>query len=255
MGPQLLGAVSPTPGGDFPLLFKILDTAEHLSIQVHPDQTCAALNPQWQAKTESWYVIDAKPGAVIFKGFRPGVDMEMVRASVGTPSLAGLLHEIPVRQGDFHHIPAGMVHALGAGVTVAEVQTPSDTTFRLYDWTQEYERPARRLQIEHGLQALSLDPPADLSYDPMAGDGTRLLVETPYYWLREHRTTDRPIALQVVPELRILAVVQGSVQVATVGEPPMDLSSGGTVMVPAEIATSTRVDAIGTSVLLEIGLR
>ena len=177
-GPALLGSVSPTPEGDFPLLVKLLDTAEHLSIQVHPDETWIARNPGWLPKTESWYVLDSEPGAAIFKGFKRGVDLETVRAVAGTPALADLLRRIPVRRGDFHHLPAGTVHALGAGVTVAEVQTPSDTTFRLYDWTEEYDRPARPLQIGRGLDALSLGSP-DMSRRGMEGDGVRLLVDGP----------------------------------------------------------------------------
>ena len=140
-GSALMGSASPTPSGDFPLLFKLLDTAENLSIQVHPDDSYAAGRRDWLPKTESWYVLDAGPGAAIFKGFRPGVGLDDIRAAAGTPALAGLLQRVRVRRGEFHHLPAGTVHALGAGVTVAEVQTPSDTTFRLYDWTDEYRRP------------------------------------------------------------------------------------------------------------------
>ena len=255
LGPELLGSASPTPAGEFPLLFKLLDTAEHLSIQVHPDETRAAAKPEWLPKTESWYVLDAQPGAGIFKGVRPGVQMEDIGAAAGTRRLADLLNRVMVRPGDFHHLPAGTIHALGAGVTVAEVQTPSDTTFRLYDWTEEYDRPPRPLQIANALQALSFDPPAALSRGPMDDDGTRLLVETPHYWLREHRATDRPLVLQAVPELRILAVARGRAEVSTGDGSPLELGSGCAVVVPAEVATSTRVTAGGTTALLEIGLR
>lgn len=253
-GTELLGSASPTPGGDFPLLFKLLDTAEHLSIQVHPDDTWTALNPRWLPKTESWYVLDAEPGAAIFKGFRAGVDMEDVRATTGTPALAGLLRRVPVRRGDFHHLPAGTVHALGAGVTVAEVQTPSDTTFRLYDWTEEYDRLPRRLQIGRGLAALSLDSP-DLSRGGMDLDGVRLLVDTHHYWLREHLGTDCPLVLRVVPEVRILAVAHGCAHVTTDDGSSLEVRAGGTVVVPAAVAASTRVVARGTTALLEVGLR
>ena len=253
-GAGLLGSAAPTPDGDFPLLFKLLDTAEHLSIQVHPDETWTALNPRWLPKTESWYVLDAEPGAAIFKGFRAGVDMEAVRAAAGTPALAGLLRRVPVRRGDFHHLPAGTVHALGAGVTVAEVQTPSDTTFRLYDWTEEYDRPHRPLQICRGLEALSLDSP-DLSRGCMDGSGARLLVKTRHYWLREHRETDRPLALRVATEMRILAVAHGRARVEADDGSSLEVRAGGTVVVPAAVAVSTRVAVGEDTVLLEVGLR
>jgi len=253
-GAELLGSASPTPDGDFPLLFKLLDTAEHLSIQVHPDETWAALNPGWLPKTESWYVLDAEPGAAIFKGFRHGVDMEAVRAAAGTPALAGLLRRVPVRRGDFHHLPAGTVHALGAGVTVAEVQTPSDTTFRLYDWTEEYDRPHRPLQIGRALDALSLDSP-DRSRGDMDGEGVRTLVNDPHFWIREHRATEGTMVLLDLPELRILAVVHGRAEVTAGGGTGLWLGSGSTVVVPAVLGTSTPVRSSGAATLLEIGLR
>ncbi|MDE0437371.1 MAG: class I mannose-6-phosphate isomerase [bacterium] len=253
-GAGLLGSASPTPAGDFPLLFKLLDTAEHLSIQVHPDETWTARNPRWLPKTESWYVLDAEPGAAIFKGFRSGVGIGDVRAAAGTPALAGLLRRIPVRRGEFHHLPSGTVHALGAGVTVAEVQTPSDTTFRLYDWTDEYDRPPRPLQIRRALDTLRSVSPAGLSRGPMSDDGSRMLVETPNYWLREHRETDRPIVLQSAPELRILAVAQGRAHVTADDGSSVELEAGGVVVASAEVATSTRVSARGISTLVEVGL-
>ena len=254
LGTALLGSASPTPAGDFPLLFKLLDTAEHLSIQVHPDETHAAANPEWRSKTESWYVLGAEPGATIFKGLRSGVGMDDVRAAAGNPALVGLMQRIRVRRGEFHHLPAGTVHALGAGVTVAEVQTPSDTTFRLYDWTDEYDRPPRRLQVEHGLEALALDPPAAVSHPPMEGEGTRLLVHTPHYWLREHRTKRQTMTLRNVPELRILALVDGHAAIESPEHPPLEMRAGLTAVIPAAAATSIRVTPLGTVTLLEMGL-
>ena len=254
VGPALLGSAAPTPDGDFPLLFKLLDAAEHLSIQVHPDQNHAATHRGWLPKTESWYVLDAEPGAAIFKGFRPGVGMDDVAAAAGTPDLVDLMQRVGVRRGDFHHLPAGTVHALGAGVTVAEVQTPSDTTFRLYDWTGEYDRPLRRLQIPQALGALSLDPPAVTSCPPMEGEGNRLLVATPHYWLREHRASGQAMTPKNIPELRILTVVGGHAIVGTGDTPPLELGLGATVVVPAAASTSAVVMTSGTTTLLEIGL-
>lgn len=253
-GSELLGSALPTPAGDFPLLFKLLDTAEHLSIQVHPDEEHAGRRRGWFPKTESWYVLDAEPGAAIFKGFRSGVTMADVRAAAGTPGMAGLLRRIPVKRGDFHHLPAGTVHALGAGVTVAEVQTPSDTTFRLYDWTEEYQRPERPLHVEAALAALVAEPPPVFSLPPVTGIGSRLLVTTPHYWIMEHRLAegDSPPLVQE-PELRILAVARGRARVTT-DDPSPELSSGCTVVVPADVGTSVHVTASVTTELLEIGL-
>lgn len=255
LGPALLGSASPTPEGDFPLLVKVLDTAEHLSIQVHPDEDRAAGRPDWAAKTESWYVLEADPGAVIFKGFRPGVEMGDAAEAAGTPALAGLMEQTPVRRGDFHHLPAGTVHALGAGVTVSEVQTPSDTTFRLYDWTEEYDRPRRPLHIADALEGLSLDPPGALSRPAMEGEGARRLVETPHYRIWEHRTggTGGRLAIGGDPELRILAAAEGRFTVESEQAPPLDLPRGATALIPAA-AAATSITASVPSALLEIRL-
>ena len=254
-GPELLGSASPTPAGDFPLLLKLLDTAEHLSIQVHPDEEYAGRRREWFSKTESWYVLDADPGAAIFMGFRSGVTFEEVGAAAGTPAMAGLLRRVPVKRGDFHHLPAGTVHALGAGVTVAEVQTPSDTTFRLYDWTEEYRRPERPLHVEDALAALVAEHPPVSTLPPLPGIGSRLLVTTPHYWIKEHRLgPGNHAALVREPELRILGVARGRACVTTDGNPSLELSSGCTVVVPAEVGTSVRVTASVTTELFEIGL-
>ncbi|MCE2530300.1 MAG: class I mannose-6-phosphate isomerase [Acidimicrobiia bacterium] len=249
-GSELLGSASPTPAGDFPLLVKLLDTAEHLSIQVHPDEEYAARRRGWFPKTESWYVLDAAPGASIFKGFRPGVTMEDVRAAAGTPRLSRLLQRIPVGRGDFHHLPAGTVHA-----TVAEVQTPSDTTFRLYDWTEEYRRPERPLHVEDALGVLAGEHQPALSMSPMDSNGSRLLVSTPHYWIREHRLAkgDSP-ALVRKPELRILMVTRGSASVGNENALPGGVSAGGTTLIPAARALSAVVTSEEGTTLLEIGL-
>ena len=255
MGADLLGSASPTPAGDFPLLFKMLDTAQHLSIQVHPDDEYAARRSDWHSKTESWYVLDAEPGAAIFKGFRPGVTIEEVQAAAGTSDLAGLMRRIPVKSGDFHHLPAGTVHALGAGVTVAEVQTPSDTTFRLYDWTDEYRRPPRPLHVEDGLAALIDEQQPALPVPPIGSDGSRLLVATPHYWIREHRpsTWDKATLVRE-PELRILMTTRGALAVACEDAIPTALPAGCTVLVPAARALSATATAEKDATFLEIGL-
>lgn len=255
MGSELLGSASPTPAGDFPLLVKLLDTAENLSIQVHPHEEYVGRRHGWFPKTESWYVLDARPGAAIFKGFRPGVTMEAAWAAAGTPDLAELLQRIPVSRGDFHHLPAGTVHALGADVTVAEVQTPSDTTLRLYDWTEEYQRSGRPLHVEDGLWAVFAEDRPTLSSSPMDSDGSRLLVSTPHYWIREHRLAagDSP-ALVREPELRILMVTRGCATISSPGYPSLELGPGSSGVIPAAIASTVLADAQDPVTMLEIGL-
>jgi mannose-6-phosphate isomerase len=141
----------------FPLLVKLLDAREHLSVQVHPSPAYAGSHPAVAVKHECWYILDAAPGAVLFLGAREGVTREMLAEAVRLGTVVDLLHVIPAVPGECHLLPSGLVHALGAGVTVAEVQTPSDTTFRLYDWTTEYGRAPRALHVGEGLSAAEMD--------------------------------------------------------------------------------------------------
>ncbi|MDH3500806.1 MAG: class I mannose-6-phosphate isomerase, partial [Acidimicrobiia bacterium] len=171
-GSDLLGSARATERGDFPLLVKFLDAREHLSVQVHPTGDYVARHPGTWLKTESWCVVDADPGAVLYKGFRPGVTMEQVAQAAGTRDFVELLQAVDAVAGDFHHLPAGIVHALGAGVLVAEIQTPSDTTFRLYDWTDEYGRAPRPLHIGEGLDTVALDPDGAVTIAPLRGQGS-----------------------------------------------------------------------------------
>ena len=253
-GADLLGSAEPTPAGDFPLLFKFLDAHEHLSVQVHPHMNYVRQHPGACLKTESWYVVDAKPGAVIYKGLRSGVTLPDVRAVAGTARLVELLQPVPAEPGDFHHLPAGIVHALGAGVLVAEPQTPSDTTFRIYDWAEEYDRQPRELHIDEALETIVLEPEGAVMLTPLAGEGSRTLIETHHYWLVEHKRRSGSIALDPASELRILTVVAGTIELGWGDEPLMELRPGATVLVPAMIAPTTEVDVVADAVVIETGL-
>ncbi len=141
---RLLGH-APLADGRFPLLIKFLDATANLSIQVHPRP--APDDPRgWQpgVKHEAWYVIHAEPDARVYIGLRPGVTPDQVAAAVGTAELVGLLRAWPARSGDCFYIPSGTLHALGAGLVVAEPQTPSDVTFRAYDWDRVDAHGRRR---------------------------------------------------------------------------------------------------------------
>ncbi|MEM9110237.1 MAG: type I phosphomannose isomerase catalytic subunit [Planctomycetota bacterium] len=153
-GDALLGeGASAAEDGGFPLLIKFLDAKENLSVQVHPSPEYAAEHPDAYLKSEAWYVIDHEPGAVIYKGVKPGTTPEMLRAALETntdEAVVPLLNAIKVKKGDCHYLPSGTLHALGAGVLVAEVQTPSDTTYRVYDWG----RTDRELHIEQAMACI-----------------------------------------------------------------------------------------------------
>jgi len=241
----LLGPVAPTPEGRFPLLFKLLDAQEHLSVQVHPHEAYVAQHPEARLKTESWYIIDADPGAMLYLDVVEGVTLDDVEAAMGSADIVRLLGERPAVPGAFHHVPAGRIHALGAGTFVAEVQTPSDTTYRIYDWAVEYARAPRQLHAAEAMGSIVLEPPAAFSLEPATAPGVRTLVTTDYYWMREHRLDDGASPLADTPGPIVLNVTHGSV---TVGD--LRLDTGATAVVSA----SSMVDEIsGAGVVLEMG--
>lgn len=161
--------------GRFPLLVKYLDAREHLSVQVHPSPEYAREHPQAALKTECWFVLRADPledgsKPVIYKGVREGIDAAEFRRRVELAAKTGkepvgeddsvpaALEKVAATPGDMHLLPSGTVHALGAGVLVAEIQTPSDTTFRVYDWAKEYGREGRELHIEESMACIDFGP-------------------------------------------------------------------------------------------------
>jgi mannose-6-phosphate isomerase len=144
--------------GRFPLLIKLLDCEDDLSVQVHPDDSYSNLASGELGKTEMWYIMAAKPGAKIIYGMHYGVTREMLTEAIAENRIMDCLQEVSVEAGDSFYIPAGTVHALGAGVLVAEIQQNSDTTYRLYD----YNRPGldgkqRELHIEDSLNVIAYD--------------------------------------------------------------------------------------------------
>lgn len=139
---------------EHPLLVKLLHAREHLSVQVHPSPAYAAAHPSARLKAESWYVLHAEPGAELFLGLAPGTTAADAVRLAREGRIAEALVRVPAVAGECHTLPSGLVHALGAGVVAVEVQTASDTTFRLYDWAAEYARPARELHLTQAEAAM-----------------------------------------------------------------------------------------------------
>ena len=163
--------------GRFPLLIKFLDARENLSVQVHPKPESDRPTPG--VKHEAWYVVQADAGAEMFIGFKPGVDPDRARAAANSAEMASLLQRRPVAAGQCFYLPSGTPHALGAGIVVAEVQTPSDVTYRLYDWERVgLDGEPRELHIENGLQNARYDVPEELIVQPRSHMGGPLATVT-----------------------------------------------------------------------------
>jgi mannose-6-phosphate isomerase len=240
-----MGPIRLTEDGRFPLLIKFIDAREHLSVQVHPTAEYTAKHPDTHLKTESWYVVDADPGSTLFLDVDRSIPRARIDADLDGVTIVPLLRTVPAEVGAFHHVPAGMIHALGAGVMVAEIQTPSDTTFRLYDWSGEYDRDPRELHTEEARETIVPVHPDAFDLPPMRTGTHRPLARTPYYWIDEHRG-NRRVELSEAPGFRVLMCVGGTARVGQI-----EMREGSTVVVPA-CAIDTQITLDGT--LLEIGI-
>lgn len=174
-GADLIGPFS-DPAEGFPLLAKLIDAEDWLSIQLHPDDTQAqALEGQPRGKTEAWYILAAEPGAQLVIGIEPGHTTAEVAEAIRENRLEALLVYADVAPGDVLFVRAGTIHAIGAGILLYEIQQSSDTTYRLYDWGRMgLDGQPRPLHIDKGLQVANLDTlPPILS----TGDDAGLVVD------------------------------------------------------------------------------
>lgn len=144
----------------FPVLIKLIDAAKDLSVQVHPSDEYALKNEGEYGKTEMWYVVDCAPGASLYAGFNREVSREEFEQSIANNTVESLLNKIEVQKGDSIFIPAGTVHAIGAGLLVAEVQQNSDLTYRVYDYGRlGADGKPRELHIEKAVKVAETRPP------------------------------------------------------------------------------------------------
>jgi len=148
-------------GGRFPLLVKYLDAKQTLSVQVHPSDPYAAEHEQGFGKKEAWYIIHVEPDAKLIRGVHAGVSRESFAAALEKGELDADLHAFEPKPGDVVMIPWGTVHAIGAGIVLAEIQQTSDVTYRVYDWNRDDEHgESRDLHVEKALDVIAFERPA-----------------------------------------------------------------------------------------------
>ncbi len=248
LGEDLLGRARPMPDGRFPLLLKLLDALDILSLQVHPDADAVAqIGGDAELKTECWYVL-ASSGGFIYKGVLPGVTAEQFTAAVADNTVEQLVRKVPVAAGDFHYLPAGLVHALGPGVVVAEVQTPSDTTYRVTDWGR-----GREIHLDRSMQCIRVH----LTGEPAPGQGGETLLATEFFVVA-HRSA-QAVSAERLPAGRCTALMvlhvagQAEIRCAAGAEEVLPVGGGDTVLLPAALGQAM-MTARGTAEWLEITL-
>jgi mannose-6-phosphate isomerase len=229
----------------FPLLIKLLDAHENLSVQVHPDDMSAK---QWVpgegGKTEAWIVLAAEPDAAIYLGLKHGVDQTTLLRELASGNAALCLQQFRPKPGECYFVPAGTIHAIGGGLVVLEVQQTSDATFRLYDWgrTDETGKP-RTLHLEAGLACLKTNLRSPEPIPPARHSGDELLVTCEHFGLRR-RKLDRPVPL-VGPSIQV--ILEGSAEVPGMAQ----LRHGSALLVPAR-CVSTQLVPSSAITLIEV---
>lgn len=252
-GRDLLGIHFPLE--QFPLLFKFLDAHQKLSVQVHPnDSQAARLVPPDLGKTEAWVIVHAEPHSRIYAGLRPGVDRQVLERHLAAGDAADCLHSFEANAGDCVFIPAGTVHALGAGLVVAEIQQSSNTTFRLFDWNRlGPDGQPRPLHIAAALEVIdfSTGPVMPVAPRPTHTPHVQRLVECDKFVLdRWHLAGAEAVGGD--GRLHLVAVLAG--RVATKGNGVEGSLGAGQVMLLPAAAASIVLESFGPAVVLDITL-
>lgn len=232
LGPALAGL------DQFPLLVKFIDADQVLSVQVHPDDERARLLANDNGKTETWVVVAAEPDSVIYAGLKPGVTRDVFAAAIATGEVEPLLHQIPATPGDCILIPSGVVHAIGAGVLLAEIQQMSDATFRVFDWNRiGSDGKPRPLHVDAAIASTDFTAgpltPLRPTPEPTEGGTLERLSRTEFFAL-ERLTLTGEGRVGRADRFTLVLVLGGDVEVRT-PEATLWACFGETILLPASL--------------------
>jgi mannose-6-phosphate isomerase len=251
---ELLGDARPQQGR-FPLLLKILDAQDKLSLQVHPPAARAA-ELGGEPKTEMWYIAEAAPGAQLYVGLKRGVTRAEFERRINAGTVTECFHQVNVRAGDCMFLPSGRVHALGAGLVIFEIQQNSDTTYRVFDWNRlGLDGKPRELHIPQSLASIDFsDYEPSLIAPAVALEGVhsvRPLVHNPLFTAEAYQAR-AGASLPLRPnKMQIIALLTGNVRICD-GPQSLPLSAGQFCLVPASLAQVTlRAEAPTTFLRIE----
>jgi len=234
---ELLGGAKPAAENRFPLLCKILDAREKLSLQVHPPAGKAA-GLKGEPKTEMWFIADAAPGAELYAGLKCGVTRAEFEKKVETGEVAECFHRVPVRTGDAMFLPSGRVHAIGAGLVIFEIQQNSDTTYRVFDWNRVgLDGKPRELHVAQSLASIDFNDfePALIQSRPTGNDvKIRPLVNDPAFNVEALEMKSGAGMILKPRKLQIVAATGGQVEIKG-GSTSVKLSAGQFSLIPASL--------------------
>lgn len=252
MGELVGDAVFEKFGTEFPLLIKLIDAADNLSIQVHPDDRLAGERHGAFGKTEMWYVMDHEPGAFLYLGFNQDVTKEKYLEYLSQGQLEQLLNRYTVSKGDTFFIPAGAIHAIGKGLLVAEIQQTSDVTYRVSDFNRvDSNGHARELHTDLALDAIDYTQRNNYAVTKQAVDNKAVGIQScPYFasTLTRVVNTDLKRDYALTDSFVVYMCVEGSVQIQCDNGTSETIKCGETVLIPAIV---DEVVLSGNGTLLE----
>ena len=229
------------PSRQFPLLIKLLDARERLSVQVHPPIS-RAVKLGGEPKTECWYFLDATEGATIYAGLKKGVSKESFEAAILNNRVEETLHGVPAHTGESIFIPSGRLHAIGGGLVIVEIQQNSDTTYRVFDWNRKgLDGKPRSLHLTESLQSIDFG-----DFEPELTPGSVALVaDCPYFHVVKH-TLFAPLEIRKNDDFSIITCVTGEAECMGV-----KLKTGGTLLIPSFLTTALLTPMVPeTSILI-----
>jgi mannose-6-phosphate isomerase len=224
-------------GIEFPLLFKLIDSAERLSVQVHPDDETALERHRAYGKTEMWYVLDASENSPIYTGFNRDLNIEEFRTRIRNSNLLEVMNVEQAKKGDVFFLPAGRIHAIGEDLLIAEIQQTSDVTYRIYDWGRENNpETAREMHVQLAEDVIDYKHHESYKTQYVAEENSATgLVNCKYFTtnlLSFDKNTDRHYA--DLDSFVVYMCLEGKAKILCDGrEPGETISAGETVLIPA----------------------
>ncbi|MGM0636081.1 MAG: type I phosphomannose isomerase catalytic subunit [Bacteroidota bacterium] len=253
---QVLGkSVYQQFGKKFPLLIKFIDAKETLSVQLHPDDKIAAQKHNSFGKTEMWYILESDKDAFIIADFNQKVDKDVYQEKLNQKDITSILNEIKVKEGDCFLIEGGLIHAIGAGTLLAEIQQTSDITYRIYDWDRKDKNGnLRPLHTEDALNAINFDLHKNIkiNYKSVTNQPVEL-VQHQYFNTNLIEINNRfEFDLSKRDSFTILMGVKNNATVYY-DDQAYQLNFGETILIPAEIE-SLRIETDSTSKIVEVSI-
>ena len=249
---EILGNAKPATDGRFPLLCKILDAREKLSLQVHPPAS-KAKELKGEPKTEMWFIADAAPGASLYVGLKHGATRAEFEKKIADGTVADCFHKIPVKAGDTMFLPSGRVHAIGDGLVIFEIQQNSDTTYRVFDWNRlGLDGKPREMHVTQSLASIDFnDFEPRLVETQFIAEGDvqkRALVNDPLFNVEAWKLSSGATGLLKPKKLQIVAVTSGAVEIKS-GATSVNLSAGDFSLIPASLEQTEVLAKSGSSLL------